>query len=57
MRAVNSVSHPAYETVIFGEPTDLKLASGHKDNLAFIVTAIAKGDHILLLLRKLRLFR
>ncbi|KAL8836479.1 MAG: hypothetical protein Q9176_006252 [Flavoplaca citrina] len=45
MRAFNSIPHPAYETVIFGEPTDLKLASGHKGNLAFTVTAIGKGGH------------
>ncbi|KAL8889432.1 MAG: hypothetical protein Q9192_006021 [Flavoplaca navasiana] len=45
MRAFNDIPHPAYETVIFGEPTDLKLASGHKGNLAIAVTAIGKGGH------------
>ncbi|KAL8695453.1 MAG: hypothetical protein Q9218_000031 [Villophora microphyllina] len=45
MRAFSSSPHPTYETVIFGEPTDLKLASGHKGNLAFTVTAKGKSAH------------
>ncbi|KAL8709104.1 MAG: hypothetical protein Q9220_006125 [cf. Caloplaca sp. 1 TL-2023] len=45
MRAFSESSHPAYETVIFGEPTELKLASGHKGNLAFTVTARGIGGH------------
>lgn len=45
MRAFSAVPHPAYETVIFGEPTDLKLASGHKGSLAFTVTAKGKSAH------------
>ncbi|SLM36936.1 acetylornithine deacetylase [Lasallia pustulata] len=34
-----------WETAIFGEPTELKLASGHKGNLAFTVTAKGKAGH------------
>ncbi|KAL8674674.1 MAG: hypothetical protein Q9168_000906 [Polycauliona sp. 1 TL-2023] len=45
MRSFNSAPHPAYESVIFGESTDLKLASGHKGNLAFTVTAVGTGGH------------
>ncbi|KAL8730449.1 MAG: hypothetical protein Q9166_004087 [cf. Caloplaca sp. 2 TL-2023] len=45
MRAFSSSPHPSYETVIFGEPTDLKLASGHKGNLGLTVTAKGKGGH------------
>ncbi|KAI4226450.1 MAG: hypothetical protein L6R36_003166 [Xanthoria steineri] len=45
MRAFSNSPHPAYESVIFGEPTDLKLASGHKGNLAFTVTATGKSGH------------
>ncbi|KAL8854221.1 MAG: hypothetical protein Q9221_000935 [Calogaya cf. arnoldii] len=45
MRAFNKAPHPAYETVIFGEPTDLKLASGHKGMTVFTVTATGKAGH------------
>ncbi|KAL8950067.1 MAG: hypothetical protein Q9222_003870 [Ikaeria aurantiellina] len=45
MRAFSQSAHPAYEAVIFGEPTELKLASGHKGNLAFTVTAKGKSGH------------
>ncbi|KAL8703281.1 MAG: hypothetical protein Q9201_003522 [Fulgogasparrea decipioides] len=46
MRAFSSSpQRPAYQSVIFGEPTDLKLASGHKGNLAFTVTAKGKSAH------------
>lgn len=45
MRAFSNSPHPAYESVIFGEPTNLKLASGHKGNLAFTVTATGKSGH------------
>ncbi|KAI4261979.1 MAG: hypothetical protein L6R42_002837 [Xanthoria sp. 1 TBL-2021] len=45
MRAFNKAPHPAYEAVIFGEPTDRKLASGHKGNLGLTVTATGKGGH------------
>lgn len=34
-----------WETAIFGEPTELKLASGHKGNLAFTVKAKGKAGH------------
>ncbi len=34
-----------WETVIFGEPTELKLASGHKGLLQFTVKAIGKAAH------------
>jgi len=35
----------SWETVIFGEPTELKLASGHKGNLGFNIKAIGKAGH------------
>jgi len=34
-----------WNTVIFGEPTELKLASGHKGNLGFTITAKGKAGH------------
>ncbi len=34
-----------WETVMFGEPTELKLASGHKGNIAFNVRAKGKAAH------------
>ena len=34
-----------WETGIFGEPTELKLASGHKGNLGFTITAKGKAGH------------
>ena len=34
-----------WETVIFGEPTELKLASGHKGYLGVFVKAIGKAAH------------
>ena len=34
-----------WETVIFGEPTELKLASGHKGTLGFSITAKGKAGH------------
>ena len=34
-----------WETVIFGEPTELKLASGHKGLLGFIIKATGKAAH------------
>ncbi len=34
-----------WETVIFGEPTELKLASGHKGNLGFVIKAEGKAAH------------
>ena len=35
----------AWETVIFGEPTELKLASGHKGNIGFNIKAEGKAAH------------
>ena len=35
----------AWETVIFGEPTELKLAAGHKGTLGFHVKATGKAAH------------
>ncbi len=35
----------AWETVIFGEPTELKLASGHKGIMLFTLTAKGKAAH------------
>ena len=35
----------SWETVIFGEPTELKLASGHKGILKFRLDAHGKGGH------------
>ena len=34
-----------WETVIFGEPTELKLASGHKGNTGLTITAHGKAGH------------
>lgn len=34
-----------WETVIFGEPTELKLASGHKGNIGFNIRAKGKAAH------------
>ncbi len=34
-----------WETVIFGEPTELKLASGHKGNIGFNIKAKGKAAH------------
>ncbi|KAI9714058.1 MAG: hypothetical protein M1812_006505 [Candelaria pacifica] len=44
MRAVNALNM-TWETVIFGEPTELKLVSGHKGNLGFSLTAHGKAGH------------
>ncbi|ETS85840.1 hypothetical protein PFICI_03865 [Pestalotiopsis fici W106-1] len=35
----------SWEAVIFGEPTELKLASGHKGSTQFTVTATGKAGH------------
>ena len=35
----------AWETVIFGEPTELKLAAGHKGTLGFHIKATGKAAH------------
>ena len=35
----------SWDTVIFGEPTELKLASGHKGNLGFNIKATGKAGH------------
>lgn len=34
-----------WEAVIFGEPTELKLASGHKGGVVFTITATGKAGH------------
>ncbi|MCJ1310922.1 hypothetical protein MMC25_004590 [Agyrium rufum] len=44
MRAVNDLGL-SWKTVIFGEPTELKLASGHKGNVAFRLIAHGKAGH------------
>ena len=44
MRAANSLGLQ-WDTVIFGEPTELKLASGHKGILIFDLKARGKGVH------------
>lgn len=44
MIAVNKLDME-WETVIFGEPTELKLASGHKGILILAVTAHGKAGH------------
>lgn len=44
MRKANGLGL-SWETVIFGEPTELKLASGHKGNVAFNIKATGKAGH------------
>jgi acetylornithine deacetylase len=44
MRVVNDLGL-SWETVIFGEPTELKLASGHKGGLGFTMKAKGKAGH------------
>ncbi|MCJ1247462.1 hypothetical protein MMC30_004676 [Trapelia coarctata] len=44
MRKVNDLNLK-WETAIFGEPTELKLASGHKGNLGFTIHAKGKAGH------------
>jgi acetylornithine deacetylase len=44
MRAANDLGL-SWETVIFGEPTERKLACGHKGALGFIITAKGKTGH------------
>lgn len=44
MHAVNDLQME-WDSVIFGEPTELKLASGHKGILVFSVTAHGKAGH------------
>lgn len=44
MRKANDLGL-SWETVIFGEPTELKLASGHKGNLGFSIKATGKAGH------------
>lgn len=44
MRAANSLGL-AWDTVIFGEPTKLKLASGHKGSMGLVITARGKAGH------------
>ena len=46
MRAANDMGFaPPPETVIFGEPTELRLASGHKGLLGFTLHVKGKGGH------------
>lgn len=44
MRAANDLG-VSWETAIFGEPTELKLASGHKGNIGITITAYGKAGH------------
>jgi len=44
MKIVNDLGL-SWEAVIFGEPTELKLARGHKGGLGFNLTAIGKAGH------------
>ena len=44
MKAANNLGL-SWESVIFGEPTELKLASGHKGGLAFTISAKGKAGH------------
>lgn len=44
MKAANDLGL-TWESVIFGEPTELKLATGHKGGLAFTVSAKGKAGH------------
>lgn len=44
MRKANDLGL-SWETVIFGEPTELKLASGHKGSLGFNIKATGKAGH------------
>lgn len=44
MKAANDLGL-AWESVIFGEPTELKLASGHKGGTAFVLSAEGKSGH------------
>ncbi|MCJ1413673.1 hypothetical protein MMC19_007795 [Ptychographa xylographoides] len=44
MRKANDLGL-SWETAIFGEPTELKLASGHKGNLGFKISAKGKAAH------------
>jgi acetylornithine deacetylase len=44
MKKVNELGL-TWDTVIFGEPTELKLASGHKGNTALTITAKGKAGH------------
>ncbi|KAK3323339.1 hypothetical protein B0T19DRAFT_359431 [Cercophora scortea] len=44
MAAANDL-HLSWDAVIFGEPTELKLARGHKGGLGFTITAKGKAGH------------
>lgn len=44
MRKANELGL-SWETVIFGEPTELKLGRGHKGGLGFTITANGKAGH------------
>ncbi|KAH8693819.1 putative carboxypeptidase [Talaromyces proteolyticus] len=40
-----NTSPPSFHTVIFGEPTELSLVSGHKGGFGFTITSIGKAAH------------
>ncbi|KAK9777600.1 hypothetical protein AB5N19_11537 [Seiridium cardinale] len=44
MREANNLGL-SWDAVIFGEPTELKLASGHKGGIGFAITAKGKAGH------------
>lgn len=44
MRKANDLGL-SWETVIFGEPTELKLGTGHKGSMGFVVKAKGKAGH------------
>ncbi|KAH8668432.1 hypothetical protein BX600DRAFT_460003 [Xylariales sp. PMI_506] len=44
MRAANDLGL-SWESVIFGEPTELKLARGHKGGIGFVIKAAGKDGH------------
>ena len=44
MRRANDL-HLKWDAVVFGEPTELKLVTGHKGNLGFTLKAKGKGGH------------
>ena len=45
MKTANTLTQAGWETVIFGEPTELKLAVGHKGIAEFTITSEGKAAH------------
>ncbi|KAF8426384.1 hypothetical protein EV426DRAFT_27407 [Tirmania nivea] len=45
MKTANILSDSGWEAVIFGEPTELKLAAGHKGLAEFTITSEGKAAH------------